>query len=126
MPRAIAWFLLAGTVVLSVIGQLLLKWQVARSGAAPSDVRGLVLHVGKLLLNPWILAGLGAAFLASILWMLALTKLDLSEAYPYTALAFVIILFTSYFMFGEALTAGKIIGTMLIVCGIVVLAITSD
>lgn len=126
MPRAGAWFALGATVVLSVCGQLLLKWQVGRSGNPPSDVRGLALHIGKLLLNPWIIVGLSAAFVASIMWMLALTKLDLSEAYPYTALAFVLILITSYALFGEPLTAGKVIGTGLIVCGIVVLAITSD
>ncbi len=126
MARTGAWILLAATIALSVCGQLLLKWQVGRTGAAPSDMRGLALHVGKLLFNPWILAGLGAAFLASILWMLALTKLDLSEAYPYTALAFVLILLASYVFFGEPLSIGKVMGTGLIVCGIIVLAITSD
>jgi multidrug transporter EmrE-like cation transporter len=127
MARAAAWILLAGTVALTVCGQLLLKWQVTRVGAAmPGDSRGLFLFVGRLLLNPWVIAALAGAFLASILWMLALTKLELSEAYPYTALSFVLILLTSHFVFGEPLTMGKVMGTGIVVCGIFVLAITSN
>lgn len=127
MARSAAWFLLAGTVLLSVCGQLLLKWQVTRvGGITPGDPRGLVFLIGRLLLNPWIIAGLGSAFLASLLWMLALTKLDLSEAYPYTALSFVLILLTSYFLFGEPLTMGKVMGTGLVISGIFVLAMTSN
>ena len=80
MAKTSAWFLLAATVVLSVCGQLLLKWQGSRAGASPGDPRGLLMLIARLLFNPWIIAGLGAAFLASLLWMLALTKLDLSEA----------------------------------------------
>jgi len=127
MARTAAWFLLAGTVLLSVCGQLLLKWQVSRlGGAVPGDPRGLVALVGRLLFNPWVIAGLGSAFVASLLWMLALTKLDLSEAYPYTALSFVLILLTSYFLFGEPLTMGKVMGTGLVIAGIFVLAMTSN
>jgi multidrug transporter EmrE-like cation transporter len=127
MARSAAWCLLAGTVLLSVCGQLLLKWQVSRvGGVTPGDPRGLLFLVGKLLFNPWIIAGLGSAFLASLLWMLALTKLDLSEAYPYTALSFVLILLTSYFLFGEPLTMGKVLGTGLVISGIFVLALTSN
>ena len=127
MARSAAWFLLAGTVILSVCGQLLLKWQVTRvGGITPGDPRGLVFLIGRLLFNPWIIAGLGAAFLASLLWMLALTKLDLSEAYPYTALSFVLILLISYFLFGEPLTMGKVMGTGLVIAGIFVLAMTSN
>ena len=127
MARTGAWMMLAATVALSVCGQLLLKWQVTRVGAVvPGDYRGLLLLVGRLLFNPWIITGLAAAFLASILWMLALTKLALSEAYPYTALSFVLILLTSYFIFNEPLTMGKVMGTGLVICGIFVLAMTSN
>lgn len=113
------------TVVLTVLGQLIIKWQVGQAGISPTDAGGFARLVGRLLLEPWVLAGLGAAFVASLLWMLALTKLDLSEAYPYTALSFVLVMLASRLVFAEPLTTGKILGTALIVSGIVVLALTT-
>lgn len=124
MPKTAAWFLLAATVLLTVCAQLLIKWQVGLSGVSPSGPRGLVLLVGRLLLNPWIIMGLGSAFLASIAWMLTLSRLNLSDAYPFTAMSFVLILLASHALFGEPLTTAKILGTGLIVLGVGVLAMT--
>jgi len=45
-----------------------------------------------LLLNPWIISGLAAALLASVTWMAAMTRLPLSHAYPFTTLAFVLVM----------------------------------
>ncbi|ALN62943.1 putative membrane protein [Lysobacter antibioticus] len=54
--------------------------------------------------------------------MLALTKLDLSRAYPFTALSFILILISSAFFFGDTLSLGKMIGTALIIGGVCVIA----
>ena len=72
------------------------------------------------MLNPWILSGLAAALLASVTWMAAMTKLPLSHAYPFTTLAFVLVMVLSGVFFSEAITPLKIAGAALVVLGIIV------
>jgi len=120
MRTWIAYCLVLTTVLLTVSGQFLLKWQVLRAGALPADAGDRLHFVLRLLLNPWILAAFAAAFLASVTWMLAMTKLQLSHAFPITALTFAIVVLGSAVFFHEPVTPLKIVGLVLIVAGIVV------
>lgn len=118
----IGYFFVAMTVLLTVFGQLVLKWQVSATGPLPETFSGKIWYLVLALLNPWVLVGLGAAFAASLFWMLALKKLPLSTAYPFTASSFLLILLSATLFFGEPITTGKLAGTGLIVCGIAVMA----
>lgn len=112
------WLVLA-TVFLTVYGQVIIKWQVLKMGSLPSAALGKLLFLFHLLINPWIISALFAAFLASVTWMAAMTKLPLSQGYPLTSLSFVMILILGSYMFGESISTYKIIGMMLILAGIV-------
>ena len=122
----LGYFFVAMTVALTIYGQLVLKWRVTLAGQAPSGAEGKVLYLLQMLLDPWTISGLAAAFLASLFWMLALTKLELSEAYPFTAVSFVLVLAASILMFGEAPNTGKIVGTLMVALGIIVVASSSQ
>ena len=108
------------TILFTVYGQLVLKWQINQVGQLPVDLNQKVIFLIKLLLNPWVLSGFVSAFVAALAWMAAMTKLDLSHAYPFMSLAFVLVLFLSVFFFNEPLTWPKIAGMALIVGGILV------
>jgi drug/metabolite transporter (DMT)-like permease len=73
-----------------------------------------------LLLDPWIVVGVLAAFLAGLSWMSAMTKLELSFAYPFISLSFVLVFVFSALLFHETVTASKVIGMLLIIAGIIV------
>jgi drug/metabolite transporter (DMT)-like permease len=73
-----------------------------------------------LLLNPWIVSGFVAAFAASIAWMGAMTKFELSHAYPFMSLNFVLVLLGAAWFFHEPVTPSKIAGIALIVLGVLV------
>ncbi len=120
MRNLVAYSLVASTVLLTVIGQFIVKWQVLRAGSVPEGPALQLKFVTQLLLNPWIIFAFAAAFLASITWMLAMTKLQLSHAYPMTALTFVLVVLGSAVAFSEPLTPLKFAGLTLIVAGIVV------
>lgn len=113
---------IALTVLLSVYGQLVLKWQASLTGPLPEGMMPKLGFLGHMLLNPWVASGLAAAFAASLCWMLALKKLPLSTAYPFTSLSFVLILVCAVLFLDEPLTGPKVIGTALIMAGIVVMA----
>lgn len=114
---------IAGCVLFTVYGQLVLKWRMNMQEPLPLGFVDKIIHLIKLVLfDPFILSGFVAAFAASLFWMAAMTKFSLSFAYPFMSSAFVIVMFFSVLLFGEALNIYKLTGTGLIVAGIVVLS----
>jgi len=116
----VSYLYVAATVLLTVYGQLAVKWQVSAALAAGADPVGRAAFLAGMLLNPWVLSALAAAFGAALCWMLAMTKLELSHAYPFVSLSFVLVLVLSAALFGEPLTWPKGFGIALIVAGVVV------
>jgi len=110
----------AFTLLFTVYGQLVLKWQLNGQRLPESSAEKLFFFCGKIL-NPWIFSGFVSAFLASLCWMAAMTKLKLSEAYPFMSLAFVLVMLLSWPLFGETPTAQRTLGTIIIVFGLIVL-----
>ncbi|MBW4520945.1 MAG: EamA family transporter [Scytolyngbya sp. HA4215-MV1] len=108
------------TIFLTVYGQIVIKWQASAAGELPTDSLEKVWFLLHLLLNPWILSGLIGAFLASISWMAAMTKFQLSYAYPFTGLSFVLVLLAGALIFHETLTLPRLIGTGLVIAGIII------
>ena len=109
-----------GCIFFTVYGQLILKWRIGNYGALPDDAEGKLRFVVQVLFDPFILSGLAAAFLASVFWMAAMTKFDLSYAYPFMSLSFVLVMILSGLLFRESVDVYKITGLALIVVGIFV------
>lgn len=108
------------TVLLTVYGQLAIKWQVMKAGAFPVEDVDKVSFLLKLLLDPWILSAFAAGLLASLSWMAAMTKLQLSHAYPFMSLAFALVMLLSGPLFNESITAPKIMGIILVMLGLAI------
>ena len=111
---------IAATILLTVYGQMVLKWQVALAGPGPEDFPAKLYFLLGLLANPWVLSGFVAAFAASLAWMGAMTKFELSHAYPFMSLNFVLVLLLAGMLFSEPVSSGKMIGVALIVAGVIV------
>lgn len=116
-----AYIFIALTILLTVYGQMILKWQVGLHGnllAGPLQPMNLI----QLLLKPWVVSAFVAAFGASLCWMAAINKLPISRAYPYMAINFLLVALLATFFFDEQLDGYKITGTALIMIGVVVLS----
>ena len=109
-------------IILTVYGQMILKWRVANYGAFPIETAEKIKFLFYLLIDPFILSGLFAAFLASLSWMAAMTKFEISYAYPFMSLNFVLVLLLSTSILGEPLTWYKSLGVLLIVVGTFIIA----
>jgi len=120
MQPFISYFFVALTVLFTVLGQIAIKWAVVQSGQSPSDLYEKAAFVGKMLLNGWVILGLLSAFIASVTWILAMTRLPLSHAYPFVATSFILILVLSNLVFSEPITPLKLTGVALIFFGIVI------
>ena len=110
------------SIALTTCSQLLVKWRVSRAGSLPVELTKKVIFLTGLLLDPWIIVGIVATFFAGLTWMAAMTRLELSLAYPFVSLSFVLVFLFSAILFHETVTTPKVIGMLLIVAGIIVTA----
>lgn len=111
---------IALTILFTVYGQIVIKWQAGQAGQLPAGGGDKLIFLLRLVLNPWVFSGLFAAFLASLTWMAAMTKLPLSHAYPFVSFSFVLVVLSGAIFFHEPLTWPKLVGMVCIVAGIVI------
>jgi drug/metabolite transporter (DMT)-like permease len=106
-------------IVLTTASQLIMRWQV--SAAAPSAPENRLAFIVSMLLTPWVWAAILATFLAGLAWMLALTRFELTYAFPFTGVTFALILLAGAFLFGEHVGLARIVGTFLVLIGLIVI-----
>lgn len=110
------------TLLFTVYGQLVLKWQMGGAGPLPEGGADKLLFLLRQFANPWILSGFVSAFAASLTWMAAMTRLDLGYAYPFMSLAFVVVMLFGIAFLGEAPSLRKAAGTLIVMAGLIVIA----
>ena len=120
MNMTLGLSLVALTVLLTVYGQIIIKWQVGGLELPPGIIEK-ILFVLRQYLNPWVLSAFLAAFLASMSWVAAMTMLELSFAYPFMSTSFILVIVLSAVLFNEPLTWQKLAGTAIIVLGLIIL-----
>lgn len=113
------YFYIFGTVLFTVYGQLIIKSQIVKFGELPLGVIEKIIFLAKVLLDPWVFSGFVSAFVASFFWMAAMTKFDVSHAYPIIVggLAILTSVFAIIFL-KEAISVFKVMGLILIVAGV--------
>ncbi len=107
--------LICGAVCLGVIGQILMKNGMNRVGAV--DSLGLATLV-RVFSNPFVLLGFASYGLSSVAYLMALSRLELSVAYPMIGLGYVLVVFFSWAILREQVGVARWVGTALIVLGV--------
>jgi drug/metabolite transporter (DMT)-like permease len=118
----VRYLYIIGTIFFTVYGQLVIKWQMGMVAPLPFKLFDKFIFLLSMFLNLWIISAFVAAFFASLCWMAAMTKFDLSYAYPFMSLSFVLVLIFSATLFNEPVNLPKIIGIICIVGGIIISA----
>lgn len=116
---------LAATILLSVYSQLTIKWRMAtrfRELSLPPGIWGKVALLFTIVFDPFVFASLAATFASGLFWMATMRKLEISYAYPFTSLGFVLVLVLSHFLLGESFGLAKAIGTLFIIVGVAIAA----
>jgi multidrug transporter EmrE-like cation transporter len=109
--------IILSSVLLSSAAQLMLKVGAGKAGlAAGASPAGFLLAAAA---NPFVIAGVSMHVAALALWLFALRDRDVSYAYPFIALGFVLVLVVSALWMREPVGASRIAGVALIVGGLV-------
>ena len=109
-------------IFFTVYGQIILKWRIGKLGFTLPET-GLTdkfVSLFRLIFDPFILSGFLAAFIVSLVWMGAMSKFEITQAYPFMSLAPVIVFILGVWVLGEQFTIGKVAGLVLIILGTIV------
>lgn len=110
------------TIFFTTYSQLIMRWQVGNTGGLDPGLEGKIFFIVKMLTNIWVLSGIAATFLAGISWMMAMTKFEISYAFPFVSLNYILILVAGFIVFGESFSAVKAVGTLLVIAGLITIS----
>ena len=110
-------------VALAATGQLVLKNGMNLAKAdSQAQGRSLLLVAAT---SPWILGGLVIFGVSAVAWLVTLSRVPLSVAYPFNALGYVVILIASTVILHERTNVWTWVGTVLVVSGLIVVVSTA-
>jgi drug/metabolite transporter (DMT)-like permease len=105
---------------LSSVAQIVLKTGLSQPHVVVAlDSGSHVSGLKAIFLNTWVIGGLFLYFSAAVVWLFALVRVEVSMAYPFVGLGFILTMIFGKFIMGDAVTAARILGTLLISAGVI-------
>ena len=114
--------LLLTGVFLNAAAQLLLKAGTNRLGEFAFTLDNVAPIGMRIASSPPILAGLACYGVSVVVWILALSRVPVSVAYPMLSIGYVVNALAAWWLFGESLAAQKLIGIGFIIVGVYLVA----
>jgi multidrug transporter EmrE-like cation transporter len=114
--------LLMTGVLLNASAQLLLKAGTLRIGEFAFTADNIVPVGVRLASNPFILGGVACYVVSLVVWIMGLSRVPVSVAYPMLSVGYVVNAVAAWMLFGESITAQKLIGIGFIVVGVFLVA----
>lgn len=119
---AVSFALILAGVLANAAAQLLLKAGTNAVGAFEFTLENAVPVGLKLSLEPHILGGIGCYVASVVVWIMALSRVEVSVAYPMLSIGYVVNAIAAWFLFGESVTAVRMAGIGLIIAGVFLVA----
>jgi drug/metabolite transporter (DMT)-like permease len=116
MKLSIVYILIS--VLAGAVGQIMLKRGMSSMGPltfALDQLGGMLWRIGT---NPFVVGGLAIYVSGTLFWLMALSRVELSYAYPFASLSYVVMLIASFLLFRENITAMRLLGTLVIGLGV--------
>jgi len=109
-------------VLLNAVAQLALKASVREMGAIGLNFSSSATAFLRLASEPFLWVGLFCYGISVIVWILALSRVDVSIAYPMLSMGYVVNAFFAWQLFGEYMNPARMIGMGIVLLGVYVLA----
>jgi drug/metabolite transporter (DMT)-like permease len=110
------------TVLTNAAAQIMLKQGMLLLGTFEFTAAGIVATAPRVALNPFVILGLFTFVISMASHLLVLSRVDLSFAYPFLSLAYVVATLYAYFVFHEDVNAYRIAGIGLICLGTILIS----
>lgn len=120
--NALSLALVLAGVLLNAAAQLLLKAGTNAVGHFEFSAANVVPVGLRLALEPHILGGVTCYVVSLVVWIMALSRVEVSIAYPMLSIGYVVNAIAAWYLFGESLTALKLTGIGFIVVGVFLVA----
>lgn len=120
MTLAVTYIMIS--VLAGAAGQIMLKHGMTTIGEvtlSPDQVLSVVL---RLATNPFVVGGLALYAGGTLFWLAALSRVDLSYAYPFASLSYVVMLLAAWFLFNEHITPLRLLGTLVVGIGVLLIS----
>ena len=121
MTLTVFSLLLTG-VMLNAAAQLLLKAGTTRIGEFAFSADNIIPIGWQLATQPFIVAGVGCYVISLVVWIMGLSRVPVSIAYPMLSIGYIVSAIAAWYLFGESLTAQKMIGIGFIIIGVYLVA----
>ncbi len=120
--RWIEFLLILGGVLLNACAQLLLKAGTNRVGQFDFQLANILPVGWKLATNPYIFGGLSCYVISVVVWIMALSRVQVSMAYPMLSIGYVVNALAAWWLFDESLSAMRLGGIAIIMVGVYLVA----
>lgn len=118
----IAFTLILTGVLLNAAAQLLLKAGTNAVGHFDFHLENILPIGMKIAFQPFIMGGMACYAVSLVVWIMALSRVPVSIAYPMLSIGYVVNAFIAHYWFGEALAMQKVLGIGFIIIGVVLVA----
>lgn len=105
------------SVAMGAAGQFLFRLGMKSYGQV--SAMGAFHEFFSIVFTPSIFIGFMLFGMSSVIWLSVISKSELSSAYPMVSIGYIITLFLSKVFLNEQVGIFKILGTVLIVCGVI-------
>lgn len=112
------------SVLLNCAAQLLIRKGMLVEGEV--GMQNMFSHIGSMVTNLW-LWGAMFCFLGSILlWIVVLSRVEVSYAYVFNSIGYVVLTFCAYWLFDESMSVYKIVGMAIVILGLIIMSFHSQ
>ena len=116
MTIAIGYILIS--VLAGATGQIMLKKGMSSMGPLTLSFEQLFTILWRIGTNPFVVIGLVIYVTGTVFWLAALSRVDLSYAYPFASLSYVVMLIAAWQLFNENITPFRLLGTLVVCLGV--------
>lgn len=120
MNPALIYILVA--LLASAVRQLVLKKGMGSMGALTLDAGHLGGILARIVASPYVLLGLAIYACGTVFWLVALSRVELSYAYPFVSLSYVVMLVASWLLLNEQISLLRIAGSAVVILGVLLIS----
>lgn len=113
---------IAISICAGVSGQLVLKRGMTALGAQSFNGSNIVDVAMRMALSPWVIGGIAIYIAGTFFWLMVLSRVELSFAYPMTSMSYLLIVLSSWYFLGESISLLRIVGVVTVIIGVSLIA----